>query len=156
MKFLALISSVIALIIQVTALELQAPPNVEPLFNITIFANPIPHGPVAIQGGEQVVLTVAFGAITGALEATIKGGVVYPSFYENGTIWHVEGKIWGTTKDGIDFFADEVGIGGPVRRLNRLTFNIGGGHAYLTTAYIITVPTQLNNTVILSQAFLIN
>ncbi|KAF9871987.1 hypothetical protein CkaCkLH20_10619 [Colletotrichum karsti] len=117
--FLTAILSTAALISQVAAQELQPPPKIEPLFNTTVHIDPKQYGPIEVPGGFQIVFNVLNATITGALNATIKGGVVYPYVYENGTIQHVEGRLWGTTHDGVDFFMEERGIGGAERRINR-------------------------------------
>lgn len=49
------------------------------------------------------------GTITGAFEATIKGGIAFPIDY-NGTGLELGGHVPGVTDDGEEFFASDTGM----------------------------------------------
>ena len=59
------------------------------------------------------------GTITGGLEATILGGIAFPTDY-NGTGTATASHIWGITDDGEEFFATDTGTGIGERRFNRV------------------------------------
>jgi hypothetical protein len=61
------------------------------------------------------------GTITGpGLNATITGGVAYPSFIYDQTFQIPEINAWGTTDDGEPFFVKESGIGLLSKQISRI------------------------------------
>lgn len=59
------------------------------------------------------------GTITGALEATITGGIAFSIDY-NGTGLALGSHVWGVTDDGQEFFATDTGTGVGERTFNQV------------------------------------
>lgn len=61
------------------------------------------------------------GSIFGsALNATVKGGVAYPSIFDNGTLQDAFITTYGTTVDGAAFLVQVTGIGKPTEQFSSI------------------------------------
>ena len=51
------------------------------------------------------------GRLSGVFDATVEGGIAYPSVIDNGTVSVPEIIIYGTTADNASFLIKEAGVG---------------------------------------------
>ncbi|KAI4158535.1 MAG: hypothetical protein L6R39_000513 [Caloplaca ligustica] len=75
---------------------------------------------IRIPGGVRAVEPITGGTFTGpAFNATVDGGIAYPSTFANGTVREPFITIWGTTTGNASFLVQLSGTGVPRRQFAR-------------------------------------
>lgn len=135
-----------------TPLISRTAPNKTPtltyLFTVTVNVGTVLLPPIIIPGGTRLVEPLTSGTISGPfLNATVKGGLAYPTIVDGGKVQVPEIVIYGTTisstgtngtmAKGENYFAIVDGIGGTQEQESSLRLEIGGAYAGLNSTFIV-------------------
>ncbi|MDI1492965.1 MAG: hypothetical protein OHK93_004749 [Ramalina farinacea] len=122
-------------------------PQLTYLFTVTVNVGTVLLPPIVIPGGTRLIEPLTSGSISGPyLNATVKGGLAYPTIVDNGAVQVPEIVIYGTTipnngtmasDKGENYFAIVEGVGGTMEQESALRLEIGGGYAGLNRTFIV-------------------